>query len=164
MSQKYFLDGTKLSIEHSRFSLSKFSHLLCHLFLSFFEFTWHRAEMLSGRFFWSSHGRNLVLLEEPCVVSLASLSAHSLGLKLQWPGTQCICKLITPLDLPSQWLPASMTWRCSPQFIRPSCFLCSCSAAWWMASSKYWPKCESWLFNALMTTWLWAGLADGWDR
>ena len=143
MSCKYFLDGTALSIEHSRFSLSEFFHLLCHLFFSFSAFSWCRAEILNGSFLWSSWGRNLVLLEEPCMASLTSSLAHSLGPKFQWPGTQFICKSITPLDLPSQCSPASMTWRCSTWFIRPSCFLCShnidldeqanCSALWWLS-------------------------------
>ena len=99
-SREYFLDGAELLIDCSKFSLSELFHRLCHLLFSLLRLSCRSAEMLSGSFLWSNGGRNLASLEDPCVASLASSSARSLGPKLQWPGTQWICKLTTPFEFP----------------------------------------------------------------
>ena len=83
MSREYFLDRAELSIVRSKFSLSELFHRHCHLLFSLLKLSCWSAEMLSGSFLQSSSGRNLASLEDPCAASLASSSAHSLGLKLQ---------------------------------------------------------------------------------
>ena len=128
MRRKYFFEGAELSIVLSRFSLSEFFQWRCQRFFNFSLFSWQRAEMLRGSFLRRIGGRNLASLEEPWAANFASSSAHSLGSKSQWPGTQCSCKSTTPLDLPFHRTPSAIACHLSSLFIRPSCFACKCSA------------------------------------
>ena len=162
MSCKYFFEGVELSIVLNRFFFSKFFQWRCHHFFNFSLLSWQSVEMLRGSFLWRSRGRNLASLEEPWATSLASSSARLLGLKSQWPGTQCSCKSTSPLGLPFHWIPSARAWCLSSLSIRLSCFECRCLAEWWMASSKYCPECERLFYKALITTWLSVPRTVGW--
>ena len=97
ISCRYFLDAAELSIVRSRFSLSVFFHLCLHLLLSLSKWDWWRAEMLSGRDFQRSMGRNLVSLEWPCtgmfiwckvfVAWLLLHSSHTYHVRSNWSNS-----------------------------------------------------------------------------
>jgi hypothetical protein len=130
MRWMYFFYGTELSIAFRQASLRDGFYLCSQLFTSLALWFWWRAETLKGKCLHKNVGKDLVSLESPWTTFLASSSACSfLGLKSWCPGTQWICRLITPLFLPSQLLLASIALTLSSWLIRQSCLVLSCSAS-----------------------------------
>ena len=154
MRQRYFLERVELSIDLSMFSLSQLFHLHLHLFLSLSECDCWRAEVLIGRHLQRSVGRNLALLECAWATNLASSSVHSFVSKSRWPGTQCTWRSTTSFFLPFHCPPVSIICWHTALFMSMSCFAWRHSAAWWITSRIYCPKCMLWLHNALMAAWL----------
>ena len=151
MRSRYFLDGAELSIVLSKSSLGEDFHLRSQRFFSLFMWFCRSADKLRGKCLRSRAGNDLASLESPCAANLASSSAFSFGAKSICPGTQWICKSMTPFGLPFHPLPSAMAASRSAWLIKPSCFLWRLSAVSWMPSRMYWPGWDLWLSSALKT-------------
>ena len=128
------LEGAELSIECRDLAWGDIFHLLFQHFWSWLVKSWWTAEMLHGICFLRKGRSCFGSLESPCTAFLASSSAHSLGVKSWWPGTQMSHKSITPFLWLFQALPFLVTCILSCLLISPSCFKCSFSAVLWILS------------------------------
>ena len=160
--QRYFLEGAVLSMSLSTSSLREDFHLHSHLFLILLILLCCSAETLRGSGLCRNFGRYLASLELPCAAFFASLSAFSLGVKSMCPGTQWICKSMTPFGQPTHSSPSAIADSLSARLIILSCFLWRLSANWWILSMMYWLGCVRWLSSALITAWLSDPRIFGW--
>ena len=94
------------------------------------------AEMPNGMGLHRNAERSLVGLDSPSAACLVASLAFLLGLKLVWPGTQCICISQTPLVLTGKcWSLCLACWTADLHWSQ-SCLAWRCSAAVWIWSRR----------------------------